>query len=197
MNRWHLINLSLSLLLLLISQSLLAQPKFIGNEKCGSCHKVDFASWEVSSHAKAFNILKPGKRKAAKKLADLNPDKDYTHDKKCIKCHVTGYKKKGGFKSIEKTPEMAGVGCESCHGPGGEYRDLHEDSPYGFEKNAAEPLGQVYGEDDEAVCKACHGHEDAPHHEGLDQKYQFNWQAALKQQESYHIKKSGKSQFSF
>ncbi len=197
MNRWLLLNLSFMMPLLLLSQSLIAEPKFIGNAKCGSCHKADFASWEFSSHAKAFNILKAGKRKAAKKLANLDPDKDYTQDKKCIKCHATGYKKKGGFKSIEKTPAMAGVGCESCHGPGSDYKQLHEDNLYGFEQSVAEPLGQLYGEYNEEVCRACHGHKDAPHHEGLDEKYRFDWQAALKKKESYHIKKKGRSQFSF
>ncbi|MCF6281823.1 MAG: cytochrome c family protein [Candidatus Polarisedimenticolaceae bacterium] len=198
MYRWHLFNTVLCIsLLLLLSQSVMAQPKFIGNVKCASCHKVEFASWELSAHGKAFNILKPGKRKVAKRLADLDPEKDYTHEKKCMKCHVTGYRKKGGFKSIEATPEMAGVGCESCHGPGGEYKTLHEENLYGFKKNQAEPLGQLYGEDDESVCRACHGHEDAPHNESLDPKYKYDWKASLKKQDTYHAKKRGRSQFSF
>ena len=195
MNMWRF--LSVFGCLCLLSQTVVAAPKYIGNEKCGSCHKIEFTSWELSAHGKAFNILKPGNRKAAKRLASLDPEKDYTGDKKCVKCHVTGYRKRGGFKNLDDTPEMIGVGCESCHGPGGEYKALHEGSLYGFKKSQAEPLGQVYGQDDEGVCRACHEHEDAPHNVTLDAKYEFDWKEKLKKRDTYHVKKSGKSQFAF
>ena len=62
-----------------------------------------------------------GAAAAAKKKANLDPQKDYTHDEKCLGCHTTGYGKPGGFVSLEKTPDLVGVQCESCHGPGSEY----------------------------------------------------------------------------
>lgn len=200
MYRWHLFNTVLCIsLLLLLSQSVMAQPKFIGNEKCGNCHKVEFTSWQTTVHAKAFNILKPGKRKVAKKRADLDPEKDYSTDRKCVKCHVTGYRQKGGFKNEEKTPKMVGVGCESCHGPGGEYQDLHEKKKYGFKKSESKPLGQLYGSDDRSVCSICHESDDAPHTEKHDPKYKFDWKAALEKWDTFHAKQKsgGRNPFSF
>ena len=70
--------------------------------------------------AQSFDILKPDSRIEAKKKADLDPKRDYSKDSKCLPCHTTGYGQPGGFVSIEKTPLLVGVQCESCHGPGEE-----------------------------------------------------------------------------
>jgi len=178
-------------------QTVQAKAKYIGPVKCGSCHKSNYLAWKTSSHAKAFNILKPGKRKKAKLLAKLDPEKDYTTDKKCVKCHVTGYREKGGFKDVESTPQLAGVSCESCHGAGSKYAVLHDEKMYGFEKKEATALGQLYGADDEAVCLECHASKDSPFHEGLDAKYKFDWKERLKVRKAYHPKPKKKSSFSF
>ena len=71
--------------------------------------------------ATAFEKLRPGVAADAKSAAGLDPDKDYTADAFCTFCHVTGYDKPGGFVDEATTPDMVGVGCESCHGPGGTY----------------------------------------------------------------------------
>jgi len=189
--------LSVMLFLMVIAQAVEAAPKYIGVAKCASCHKSNYLAWKTSSHAKTFKVLKPGKRKKAKRLAGLDPEKDYTTDKKCMKCHVTGYRKKGGFKDIKSTPQMAGVSCESCHGPGSKYAVLHDEKMYGFEKQEATALGQLYGADDEAVCLQCHANKESPFHEGLDKKYKFDWKEKLKIRKAYHPKPRGKSRFSF
>ncbi len=198
MKKWPAIQmLSIVFFLTVIVQTAEAKPKYIGAAKCASCHKSNYLAWKTSSHAKAFNLLEAGKRKKAKRLAGLDPKKDYTADKKCVKCHVTGYRKKGGFKDIKSTPQLAGVGCESCHGAGSKYAVLHDKKMYGFEKKEATNLGQLYGADDEAVCLVCHAHKDSPFHEKLDNKYKFDWKEKLKVRKAYHPKPKKKSSFSF
>lgn len=96
-------------------------PAFVGAKKCKACHLKQFQSWEQTKMAKSFDLLRPGVNAAAKEKAKLDPSKDYTHDEKCVGCHTTGFGKPGGFVSFEKTPELTGVQCEACHGPGGEY----------------------------------------------------------------------------
>jgi hypothetical protein len=94
---------------------------YVGAKKCKGCHLKQYQTWQQTKMAKSFELLKAGVHADAKKKASLDPQKDYTHDKKCLPCHTTGFGKPGGFVSLEKTPDLVGVQCESCHGAGGEY----------------------------------------------------------------------------
>jgi len=64
---------------------------------------------------------------------------------KCYECHTTGYKE-GGFKSIESTPELSQVGCESCHGPG----SLHAES---------QDPQDIVAKPSKETCTKCHNSE--------------------------------------
>ena len=142
--------------------------------------------WEGSKHAKAFELLLPGKRRAAKKRAGLNPATDYSSDSKCLRCHVVGYKEEGGFTDIDTTPLMAGVGCESCHGPGEKYRILHGKKPLTFKRSETWKIGQRYSSVDPAVCKSCHGHRDSPFQPSINKKYHFDLKKGLTKTELFH-----------
>jgi hypothetical protein len=115
--------------LLLIALSILCVPQFaaagdyeyVGSKKCKMCHMKQYKSWEATTMATSFDNLKPGERAEAKTAAGLDPEKDYTTDTTCLPCHTTGYGEAGGFVDIATTPTLAGVGCETCHGPGGTY----------------------------------------------------------------------------
>jgi len=72
---------------------------FAGAAKCKMCHKVQFASWEATSHAKATEVAKS------------SPDREFSAD--CLKCHATN-----------ASEETAGVQCEACHGAGGDYKKM-------------------------------------------------------------------------
>ena len=98
-----------------------SEAPFIGTKNCRKCHLKQHKSWLTTKMAQSFELLKAGERADEKKQAGLDPDKDYTEDEACLPCHTTGYGKEGGFVSAEKTPELLGVGCEACHGAGGEY----------------------------------------------------------------------------
>jgi formate-dependent nitrite reductase cytochrome c552 subunit len=94
---------------------------FVGSFACKKCHLKEWKSWSETRMATVFEDLKPGMAVEAKKKAGLDPTKDYTRDAMCVACHTTGFGKPGGFVSVEKTPDLVGVGCEMCHGPGGTY----------------------------------------------------------------------------
>lgn len=106
------------------------KPYYIGNRKCRLCHFEYFKEWEKDPHANAFNRL--GKMKN-------NPY--------CLKCHTTGYREAQGFVSEKITPELRGVQCEACHGPG----SSHKDNP---DSKGALPIGRKI--DYQRVCIKCH-----------------------------------------
>ena len=111
-----------SLLLLLLPAGLLAEEAtYVGVEQCMMCHLPHYDSWDATRMSKAFELLKPGVRAEAKVKAGIDPDMDYTKEVFCIGCHATGFGKPGGFVDLETTPDLAGVQCEMCHGPGSIY----------------------------------------------------------------------------
>lgn len=180
--------LSVGLYFYLNPMNVLAQkkPRFVGTIGC-ACHSVEINSWSRSSHKKAFKLLKLQNRKLkrikAMKKAGVDPEKDYTADKKCLKCHTTGFKSKGGFVSIEKTPELIGIGCEMCHGPGSEYRELHIENK--FTRADAMEAGQIFPAE-ENPCAECHEAKDNPYKANVDKKYIFVLEERIKKEKSFH-----------
>jgi len=82
---------------------------FVGSKACESCHAAEYATWEKSPHGHAVESLR-AKGDAGKA--------------ECLKCHTTGFGRTGGFPAdgaVDAHPGLANVGCESCHGPGGEH----------------------------------------------------------------------------
>jgi hypothetical protein len=148
------------------------EHSYTGSKKCKMCHMKEWKSWAETTMAQAFDLLKPGERAEAKQKAGLDPEKDYTTDETCVACHVTGYGKPGGFVDIGSTPELAGVGCEVCHGPGGtytksEYMSLKNKN---YKKADVVAVGMV-DTVSEAQCTACHN-QDSPF-VGADHVFDF------------------------
>jgi hypothetical protein len=87
---------------------------------------------------------------------------------------VTGYGKEGGFTSAADTPELAGVGCEMCHGPGGTYTQPQHMSLKNKEYKKADlvAVGMV-GEVSDARCRTCHN-TDSPF---VGDDYVFDYEA--------------------
>jgi len=111
----------LMLALVLAGTAAVCEPSYVGASKCKACHLKQYKSWEATKMAQAYEVLKPGARAEEKKAAGLDPDTDYSSDPECLPCHTTGYGKPGGFESLESTPSMVGIQCESCHGAGSDY----------------------------------------------------------------------------
>lgn len=109
--------------------------KYTGNLMCGSCHSSIYSHWKDTKHFKAYETLK-------KDGDEIDPE--------CVKCHVIGFDYSAGFKSIDKTPDLKGVGCEACHGFG----SVHI-------ARTSIPYKKVY----ERECLKCHDPENSPHFE--------------------------------
>lgn len=162
-----------------------AESSYVGNKACSGCHKAEFADWQRSAHGKSVEVLSSGKKASAKSKAGL-ADKDYSKDDKCLKCHTTGFGKDGGFKSMDSTPELAGIGCESCHGPGSDYREIHKKKMLDFKRAETKAAGQTYASKGDKVCEKCHN-ADSPFKAGVDPKYAFDLKERLKSgTESFH-----------
>lgn len=104
-----------------------AGAAYLGSKQCRMCHLQWHDSWQERPHARAWDALKPGNSRQAKRKANLAPNQDYTTDARCLACHVVGFGRPGGYtipvSDDGKTRRAAlvrrAVGCESCHGPGG------------------------------------------------------------------------------
>lgn len=105
---------------------------YIGNDDCAVCHNKIFKHWENTSHASAYETLVKA---------------EHEYDPECIECHVVGLNYFTGFETIDSTPKLKGVGCESCHGPG---------------SNHKETQSKDYGKADVEICEICHEDEHSP-----------------------------------
>lgn len=174
------------------------QTDYLGFRACTKCHDAQGDSWKTSAHAKAFDSLKPNVKGEAKSSAKLDPGKDYTQDKNCLGCHVTGFNEPGGFSAgtpPEDSKTLLGVTCESCHGAGGKYRNLHGEASDRLKNQGATSdrkqlvsAGQNF--DMEKACAKCHlNYEGAPMHQpkppftpftpAVNGKYQFDYQKSV------------------
>jgi cytochrome c553 len=136
-----------------------AQVAFLGHQEqkgCAKCHEDQYKSWLKTKHGKAIESLEAGKNVGSKRKAKLDPDKDFTKDKDCLKCHVTGLDQ-GGYVVGNRRAERAfvGVGCETCHGPGGDYQPIKDSYPNDdFPRDKVIVAGMKYGEQE--LCTKCH-----------------------------------------
>lgn len=115
---------------------------YVGARKCRPCHFRRYKEWRRTRHAAAWDEL---------------PEADRAR-RSCYRCHVTGEGKPGGYVSIEKTPDLMGVNCEACHGPGSAHiASVKDEEP---EQKFKALISKVPG----AVCTGCHDphktHED-------------------------------------
>lgn len=179
-----------------------AEPRYEGRKKCGSCHRVQFESWEQTAHAKALDSLAPKAKAEAKQKTGLDPDKDYRQDTDCVGCHSTGFNREGGYDPKEPSKYLVGVGCETCHGPGSEYRLLHRKAGQVFEKKQQTTPRQQLAEVGEEFqfeerCNACHlNYQGSPWKDAkepytpftpdVDQKYRFDYDKAVRNDKAMH-----------
>jgi hypothetical protein len=129
--------------------------KYIGVDKCAMCHKSDakgnqYGLWLKSAHAKAFETLAGEKALAIGKEKGLAKSPQETDA--CLKCHVTGWGQPAtAFEATFKKEQ--GVGCESCHGAGSDYKAMD------VMKDQAKAVAAGLVMPDEKTCTVCHNSE--------------------------------------
>ena len=105
--------------------------EYVGADRCGTCHEAEYKQWKRSGHANA--------------LARLS--RVQQEDATCRTCHT--------MAPASDDPALAGVQCESCHGPG----RFYEPSFVMRDKVLSELNGLTKVES--SVCSSCHTN-DAP-----------------------------------
>lgn len=136
---------------------LFAQHSYVGVKTCGMCHKSQktgnqLGVWKNSLHSKAYETLltekaeKVAKEKGLKTKASEAPE--------CLKCHVTGYDLDASLLG-KKFKMEDGVQCETCHGPGSDYKkkSIMKD------RDKAVANGLILYEKPEELCVKCHNEE--------------------------------------
>lgn len=103
---------------------------YIGSERCSLCHNNVHNDWSQTLHAKAYDTLES--------IGQQN-------NAACVGCHTVGFGQPGGFVNRATTNSLAGVGCESCHGPGRAHAENANDESLRPKINISSN-----------VCGACH-----------------------------------------
>jgi len=132
---------SIGVLLTIEWYSVIAQTPdnatYVSGTKCKTCHIKSFKAHAESAHASAFENVK------------LAGEETNTI---CLQCHSTGNGKPGGFLDVQTTPDLAGVTCQACHGPG----SMHIEAP---KEKKSETIAKTAPE----MCIKCHKiHGDHP-----------------------------------
>lgn len=102
-------------------------PAYAGSQACRSCHQSAYDVWVHSDHAKALATLE---------------GRGHGRDPECLPCHIVGGAYRSGYQSRQSTPDLANVGCESCHGAGA----LH----------VADPSAHRFRAVSNQTCVGCH-----------------------------------------
>ena len=146
--------------------ALAADPEFTGAAKCKMCHNKEksgkqYEAWSTSPHANAYATLASDEAKA---IATEKGIEDPQQADECLKCHVTGHGVDAARLGKKYTVEE-GVGCESCHGAGGDYKSnkIMKAVTSGETDGATVGLMTPTAE----VCTQCHN-EESPTFKGFD-----------------------------
>lgn len=123
--------------------------QFVGSKVCGDCHTKAYEVWLKTPHAKALDTLKKQK-----------PPRNY--DPECLSCHVTGwepqkfYPFRGGYTSLDKTPNLAQNGCENCHGPGSAHAAVELGEKKATDREKADLRASMRAAVSADTCIQCH-----------------------------------------
>jgi hypothetical protein len=132
------------------------QHIYVGVTNCKMCHNsakqgAQFTIWKATKHATAYEALKTDE--ALKVGAARGLKKAPVDSPECLKCHATGWNLSDAQKADFLKPSFKvedGVQCETCHGPGNDYKAMTTMK----DRALALKGGLIIG--DEKLCLTCH-----------------------------------------
>ena len=80
---------------------------FVGRAACAVCHKAIDTEFSLQHHGLNFRVV--------------HGDQIDGFGGACQPCHTTGFGEPSGFQPDGSTPQLEGIGCEECHGPGSKH----------------------------------------------------------------------------
>lgn len=81
---------------------------YVGRSRCTDCHASTNDQYATQAHGQDFHVAH-------------GQDLISGMGGRCAACHVTGFGELTGGKGDGSTPNLEGIGCESCHGPGSKH----------------------------------------------------------------------------
>ncbi len=114
-----------------------AQARVLGAQDCEKCHKPALKKWRIEepalygpkAHANTHKqLLDPKAAGYAKAIGLANPADPAG---RCAGCHAT----------VVRGLTRSGVSCETCHGAGSGYLQVHDKEPYADSYRKSLPLG--------------------------------------------------------
>ena len=114
---------------------------FLGSAACRTCHAAAYARWAATGHARDYAGLAAADRRVSA----------------CLRCHVTGFGVRFGYRATDESRDLANVGCESCHGPGADHgRSAHPELVPTLTGGECPPC------EVNRICRLCHTPERSP-----------------------------------
>lgn len=90
-----------------------------GPSACGECHENSVKAWRGSHHFGTFKAMPRSEK--AREFADKLGIKRVKSESDCLSCHFTSALEGG------KVDTIGGITCESCHGAGSAWIEVHSD----------------------------------------------------------------------
>jgi hypothetical protein len=133
------------------------QRSYVGARKCKICHGKELmgdqhTTWKAGPHGKAYRSLLTESAKTIASRTGLSSPPESALA--CLRCHTTASAVPESRRAYALAVED-GIQCESCHGPGADYRKKKVMSD--LDRAKAAGLWDAGG--DAALCTTCHNDE--------------------------------------
>ena len=96
-----------------------------GPDKCAECHPKEAEAWKATHHHATFIDLPRNEK--AREIADKLGIRRIKADSTCLSCHFT-------VQSAAEMEPISGISCESCHGAGEAWIDVHSTYASGVDR---------------------------------------------------------------